>query len=192
MAEKKTVSFLGRLYSRYCLYWLPRLSGVLYIKFFRLAYPGFKMGLRPRIWGRFFVRIFEGGRLEVGDDFILVSDPKRAGITLYNRGQFTVFPGAVIKIGNHVGLSGTAITSKCNVEIGNETIIGPNVVILDSDFHNILPIDSRWATSSKEKDKEVKIGKNVWVGMNSTILKFTHWGQFSNWSRECGVRRDTG
>jgi acetyltransferase-like isoleucine patch superfamily enzyme len=179
MAEKKTVSFLGQLYCRYCLYWLPRLSGVLHLKFFRLAYPGFLIGSRPRIWGRFFVQIFQGGRLEIGDDFHLVSEPKRSAITLYGRGQFTVFPGAVIKIGNHVGLNGTAITSKCNVEIGSETIIGPNVVIVDSDFHNIWPPDSRWTTSSKEMDKEVKVGENVWVGMNSIILKGSHIGNNS-------------
>lgn len=179
MAEEKTVRFLGKLYCHIFLYWLPRLLGVLSLKFFFSVYPGFKIGLRPKVWGRFSMQIFQGGRLEIGDDFHLVSEPKRSAITLFGLGQFTVFPSAIIKIGNHVGLNGTAITSKCCVEIGDETIIGPNVIIVDSDFHNTWPPESRWETSTQENDGEVKIGRNVWVGMNTIILKGSHIGDNS-------------
>ena len=179
MGEKKTVGFLGKLYCHIFVYWLPILSGLLFLKFFRIAYPGFEIGLRPKIWGRFSVQIFQGGRLEIGDDFHLVSEPNRSVITLFARGQFTVFPGAIIKIGNHVGLNGTSITSKCCVEIGDETIIGPNVIIVDSDFHNTWPPDSRWETATQGIDGEVKIGRNVWVGMNTIILKGSRIGDNS-------------
>jgi acetyltransferase-like isoleucine patch superfamily enzyme len=177
--ENKTVGFLGKLYCHFSIYWLTGYIGALYLVFFRLAYPGFKIGLRPKVWGRFSIQIFQGGRLEIGDEFHLVSDPKRSGITLFSRGQFTVFSGGVIKIGNHVGLNGTAITSKCCVEIGDGTIIGPNVVIVDSDFHNIWPPESRWEASSSKADKEVSIGSNVWVGMNTIILKGSRIGDNS-------------
>jgi acetyltransferase-like isoleucine patch superfamily enzyme len=179
MEEKKTVRFLGKLYCHIFLHWLPRLMGVLYLEFFLLVYSGFKTGLRSYVCGRFSVQIFQGGRLEIGDDFYFVSEPKRSAITLFARGQFTVFPGAIIKIGNRVALNGTAITSKRCVEIGEGTQIGPNVIIVDSDFHNIWPPESRWGTSTQENDKDVKIGKNVWVGMNTIILKGSRIGNNS-------------
>lgn len=51
------------------------------------------------------------------------------------------------------------------IEIGHNVAISENVVIRDSDNHNIV--------SSKEhiKTKPIKIGNHVWIGMNVIILK---------------------
>ncbi len=56
------------------------------------------------------------------------------------------------------------IVSMESIEIGENTSIGPNVVIYDHD-HDYLH-DKRKYIFSK-----VKIGKNVWIGANCTILK---------------------
>jgi acetyltransferase-like isoleucine patch superfamily enzyme len=50
------------------------------------------------------------------------------------------------------------------ITIGNNVIIGENVMIMDSDGHKV---DSQNTTSTKP----IIIGDNVWIGMNSTILK---------------------
>lgn len=70
--------------------------------------------------------------------------------------------GAIIKIGNNCGLSGVSIVCSRCIEIGDNVLIGANAQIGDRDDHkNRFHIEER----------PVKIGNNVWVGMNSLILK---------------------
>lgn len=171
MTIKKSVGFLGWVYINIYIYRWTRLMGQVYLWFFIKAYPGFTIGRNPKIWGAFSIQLMEGGRMEVGDDFHLVSEPRRSAITQFGRGQFTIFPGAVISLGKHVGLNGTALTAKRRIQIGDDTMIAANVIIVDSDFHTMLPPELRWTSSTIEHDKEVIIGKNVWIGMNSIILK---------------------
>jgi acetyltransferase-like isoleucine patch superfamily enzyme len=76
-------------------------------------------------------------------------------------------------------LNGTTITSKKLVRIGDGTMIAPNVIIVDSDFHAQWPPDARLISSTAETDREVTIGSNVWIGMNSVILKGTTIGDNS-------------
>lgn len=174
--SKKTVGFLGKLYCGVYIYRLTRFWGNLYLRFFILAYPGLSVGRNAKVWGAFSLQLMEGGRMEVGDDFHLVSEPRRSAITQFGRGQFTVFPGAVISLGNHVGLNGTALTAKRRIEIGDNTMIAANVIIVDSDFHATWPPELRWTSPTKEFDKEVIIGRNVWIGMNTVVLKGSRIG----------------
>lgn len=78
--------------------------------------------------------------------------------------------GAEIKIGKDVGMSGGSIVAAKSVEIGDGTIIGANATIIDTDFH---PVASEARRYEKDgiKSRPVKIGKNVFIGMNSIILK---------------------
>lgn len=75
----------------------------------------------------------------------------------------TLSGGAVIKIGNNVGMSGGAITAFKSVQIGDNGKIGANVHITDSDWHLEDP--------RSNGSKEVKIGNNVWLGLNVVVLK---------------------
>jgi acetyltransferase-like isoleucine patch superfamily enzyme len=54
------------------------------------------------------------------------------------------------------------------VYIGKDTLIGPNVEIYDSDFHDISPVNRKWGPA---KTAKVSIGNNVWLGANVKILK---------------------
>ena len=179
MARKKSVGFLGKLYCAIYIYRLTRFWGALYLWFFKIAYPGLVVGRNPKIWGTFSIQLMEGGRIEIGDDFHLVSEPRRSAVVLFSRAQFTVFPGASIRLGRHVGLNGTTLTSKRRIEIGDDTMIAPNVIIVDSDFHAIWPPQHRWTSSTDAFDKEVIIGRNVWIGTNTLVLKGSHIGDNS-------------
>lgn len=177
--SERTVGFWGRIYCGMYIYRLTRLWGSIYLWFFIRAYPGLKVGRNPKVWGAFSLQLMEGGRMEIGDDFHLVSEPRRSAITQFSRGQFTVFPGAIIQLGKHVGLNGTAITSKRRIVIGDDTMIASNVIIVDSDFHVKWPTESRWNSSTAEFDEEVIIGSNVWIGMNTLVLKGSRIGDNS-------------
>ena len=50
-------------------------------------------------------------------------------------------------------------------------MLAPNVIIVDSDFHAHWPPEKRFQQVDSALDKEVIIGRNVWIGMNSIIIK---------------------
>lgn len=81
-----------------------------------------------------------------------------------------VSENAAIEIGGNVVINNNAqiIASKARIFIGDDTIIGPNFVCYDSDFHSIQPERRR---DNSYSSKDVIIGKNVFIGANVTILK---------------------
>lgn len=79
-------------------------------------------------------------------------------------------PAARIAIGNDVGLSGTSICANESVRIGNECLIGADVIICDTDFHPLESLDRRYSNDGV-KSASVDIGDNVFIGARSIILK---------------------
>lgn len=68
-----------------------------------------------------------------------------------------------IEIGKNCGFSGVSIVSSIGVKIGNNVLCGTNVMIGDrNDHEDIYP----WF-----KPTRIEIGNNVWIGMNSVIMK---------------------
>jgi len=77
---------------------------------------------------------------------------------------------SIIKIGDGVFFNNNLvlICDKSSITIGNNVLIGTNVEIIDSDFHNILP-GKRLGTDYV--CKEVRIEENVFIGSNVKIMK---------------------
>jgi len=77
---------------------------------------------------------------------------------------------AIISIGDNVYFNNNfVIIADTSVKLGNNLLIGTNVEIYDSDFHNIDP-DLRFG-GHPCSSKEVIIEDNVWLGSNVKILK---------------------
>lgn len=75
---------------------------------------------------------------------------------------------AVIKIGNNCCFSNSISVVCCrSIEIGDHFLCGDRVMIVDSDFHGIAP-DRNCQESNYAP---VKIGNNVWLGSEVTVLK---------------------
>ena len=71
--------------------------------------------------------------------------------------------GGNIKIGDRCGFSGVSIVSSVGVTIGDDVMCGTNVMIGDrNDHENRYP---EW------QPKPVSIGNNVWIGMNSIVMR---------------------
>lgn len=126
----------------------------------------------------------KGARLKIGDDVTIRSSFLSNLIGLYSRTIIvTRKPGTVVEIGNQVGISGTTIYARKGVYIGDNTCIGGNCKILDNDFH---PLDyetrneqlchERGGDSEWIPSKEIRIGRNCFIGCNSIILKGTILG----------------
>lgn len=82
--------------------------------------------------------------------------------------------GATIKLGDRIYLNRDCkIVSHKRIEIGDDTIFGPNVMIYDHDHL----FDAETGVKRREfKTSEVVIGKNCWIGAGSIILRGTHIG----------------
>lgn len=134
-----------------------------------------RFGREYHVFGRVDIIKFPGSVVAFGDRFNLISCSKKSGAAPVNPVRLKTFsPTAEISIGNNVDLNGTSIACRSKrVVIGDNTLIAPNVYITDSDFHCLEP-QYRLPGSRKsgiENDKDVIIGKNVWIGMNCIILK---------------------
>ena len=110
--------------------------------------------------------------VRIGRNILMVSDPVRAGIALYSPVKITAFCKSRIIIGDNVGMNGPSLTCRTTkIQIGDNTMIAPNVIIVDSDFHALWPPENRTYAMGYENDRPVIIGNNVWIGMMSIILK---------------------
>jgi acetyltransferase-like isoleucine patch superfamily enzyme len=88
-------------------------------------------------------------------------------------GASKVFDNPILKIGNNSSIGyGTTISVAKEVVIGDDCLISGGCLIMDSDDHPISP-QKRLLKLPVEKEgvKPVRIGNNVWVGANATILK---------------------
>jgi maltose O-acetyltransferase len=120
-----------------------------------------RVGRGTEISGRPYVS--NDGIIVIGNDCTLSSHPIRS--------HLVTMPGARITIGNRVAISyGAAISSVCEVDIGDDSHIGPMSMILDNDFHKVgdrnLP-----GTAAP-----VRIGRGVHIGPCVTMLRGTRIG----------------
>lgn len=126
----------------------------------------------------------KGASLTIGDNCTIKSSLLSNLVGLYSRTIIvTRTPGAYIRIGNNVGISGATIYARKGISIGDNTAIGGNAKILDNDFHpieaeerNRLMADANGGNSDLIPAREISIGKNCFIGCNAIILKGTVLG----------------
>ncbi len=83
---------------------------------------------------------------------------------------------SLIKLGNNIATNNNIFICAANyIEIGDDTLIGQNVVIMDHEAHGIAPLKRR----QLGEIGKVIIGRNVWIGNNVTILKNSEIGENS-------------
>lgn len=134
---------------------------------------GCRAGRDLEVYGRVILRSPWGG-IEIGDRVQLISSSWRCTAAALNHPVrlCTFMKDAKIILAEGVGLNGTSITCRStSVKIGAGTMIAPNVMILDSDFHIPWPPEDRLLYSGTDHDAPVHIGEHVWIGINSVILK---------------------
>jgi acetyltransferase-like isoleucine patch superfamily enzyme len=116
------------------------------------------------------IEVFPGSEISLGRDVTLISSSFATALGVNHPVVLrTLRPGARIRIGERVGISGGTICAADLVEIGDQTLLGANVTVVDTDFHS-LPAASR-SNDADAGVKKVSIGKRVFIGTNATILK---------------------
>jgi acetyltransferase-like isoleucine patch superfamily enzyme len=101
--------------------------------------------------------------------------------------------GGKIRLGDNVSVSGTTIYALESVEIGDNTQIGVNTIIMDNDFHPLNITARRMNDRNAIRRKPVRIGNDCFIGMNVIICKGTVLGDrciVGAGSVVCGVYPD--
>lgn len=164
-------------YSAYYFFWFLHTMKFYFFHLYnriRLTISGVQTGKHFSTSGIIILDIFPQSRVIIGNRVSIISDSRRATASAlaFPARLKTISPTSEIIIGDNVGLNGTSITSRSKkIEIGSGTMIAPNVIIVDSDFHPPWPPENRLHYPGNEYDGEVKIGKNCWIGMNVLNLK---------------------
>jgi acetyltransferase-like isoleucine patch superfamily enzyme len=113
-------------------------------------------GPRVTLQGR--ARIVNNGHMSLGDRVRLVSTVAKL--------ELVTLPGGRLEVGDNVFINyGTFIVAASRVRIGNDCLVGTNVMIMDCDFHSVE--DKSWSTVGAP----ILIGDRVWLGNRSIILK---------------------
>jgi acetyltransferase-like isoleucine patch superfamily enzyme len=145
----------------------------------RLRSAGVRFGKGLVVAGVPVVSMVSDSRIEIGERVVLCSKsaPTALGVN-HPIVLRTVAPGAVLVIGDDVGISGGSICAARSVIVGSKTMLGANVTIVDTDFHTLEAKDRRYTKdANKIPSAGVAIGENVFVGANTMILKGVHIGK---------------
>jgi acetyltransferase-like isoleucine patch superfamily enzyme len=132
-----------------------------------------RCGKGVEVFGKVIVRS-PAGKVILGNRVKLISSPWRssaAGISHAIRLR-TFTASARIILDDDSGISGGSLTARSKtIRIGKKTMIGPDCIIVDSDFHIPWPPDKRNDYPGVERDADVRIGDNVWMGARCMVLK---------------------
>jgi maltose O-acetyltransferase len=138
--------------------------------FYALCRTGFinvSIGKGVRVNQR--VTVMGRGRISIGDGVHLGVYPSPG----FKRGEFYLearSPSARIVIEDHVLINNNAIliADKSAITVGERTLIGPNFVCFDSDFHPLDPVNR---LSNDYSCIPVVIESNAFIGEGVKVLK---------------------
>lgn len=94
----------------------------------------------------------------------------RGGFSIYSNADVSINENAVLEIGSGFVNCGARIHCFKNIRIGNHVFIGEDVLIRDSDGHEIVG-------SERPIAMPIVVGDHVWIGANVTLLKGVSIGE---------------
>lgn len=166
---QRSTRYMSCFYRMFCSWYVCLLA---FLKGVRLASV-------PDCWGILYLVRHPHSEIRIGSRFKANCSFKSNHIGVWGRSRITTnAEGAIVEIGDNVGISAATISAFCRISIGRDTLIGGNVLITDSDWHALEPSE-RFGDGTKVRTREVVIGKNVFIGTRSVILKGTVIGDNS-------------
>lgn len=160
---------------------------IFYPRFNRLLFrlKGVTFGRDMIILGK--IGVVGNGEIRIGEYFHMTSGNHVNPISGNDEASWLVEQSAKLTIGNNVGMSSTRVWTHDAVTIGNNVQIGANVLIIDTDTHQLdyrlrrnpddaffsgLSNSEIWQKKSDgTKSSPVYIEDDVWIGAHSIILK---------------------
>lgn len=136
------------------------------------------MGKKAIFIGVPFIYKFPGSKISIGNNAEIRTSTTSNLIGMNRRTTISTHSSeAKITIGNNCGMSGVVIGAKESITIGNQAVIGANVLITDFDWHALDAAARNRGESSGSRP--VTISDNVFIGTCAIILKGVHIGENS-------------
>jgi acetyltransferase-like isoleucine patch superfamily enzyme len=137
-----------------------------------IARSGVSAGRRVDAIGAPVMEIHRDSSIIVGNDVLLISVSFATALGVNHPVVLrTLAAGATVRIGDRVGISGGSICAARHVEIGEETMLGANVTIADTDFHSLHVGHRTGHTHPTVGVAPVRIGRRVFIGTSTIVLK---------------------
>jgi len=135
--------------------YISLIFGILKLVLYKMFYPTrVKFKSLPKMNCNFKIAIKKHSKLLIGKN-----------LRTRNNISFRIYDSGIVSIGSNCFFNdGCSINCQDNINIGDNVIFGQNVMVFDHD-HDYKNDINNFIT------KEVKIGNNVWIGANVTILK---------------------
>jgi len=131
-----------------------------------LRFHGAQVGKNVRCNGFPHIKVCKGGLLIIKNNVNINASPwANAHVTKGSTNLF-VATGAILKIEQNAGISGSRIVAMQEITIGKDVLIGGGCLICDSDMHEI-PLGSGKPVCTEP----IKIGTKAFIGAGSIILK---------------------
>jgi acetyltransferase-like isoleucine patch superfamily enzyme len=138
----------------------------------RLRLLGIKVDGRAKFVGHPIVSLARDSEIEICDSAMLISRAFATALGVSHRIVLrTLSSKARIRIGEYSGLSGVTICAMSSVTVGPQSMLGADVLVMDTDFHRITARDRRHAPIEEADFEPVTIGTNVFIGARSIVLK---------------------
>lgn len=134
---------------------------------FQLKLWGAHLGKKLRVDGK--LRINSRGKIIIGNNVTINSGPIHVGGS-ERRTAFRIGKSGVFTMKDGSGMSNSTISCFKEITIGERTIIGGGCEIMDTDFHEINPLD-RANKIGNIHCAPIVIGDDVFIGGLSTIKR---------------------
>jgi acetyltransferase-like isoleucine patch superfamily enzyme len=157
--------------------WLKRRNKKLYNSDLMIRTFDVKVPKSTKIMGKVNLICTKDAEISLGENVTLRSDPFDyfAGMPFKTTLLVDRENGRIV-VGDNCRINGAYLHAKKNITIGKNCLIAAGTNILDSNGHQLVSTDR---TQGEDEPKEIVIGNNVWLCLNSIILKGTKIGHNS-------------
>lgn len=136
------------------------------------SHGGVRVGAGLCLNGLPIVTVAKGASVTIGCDVVMSSNAQSTALGTSRPVIIrAMLPGARVRIGDNVGMSGVVICAAQSVEIGDECLLGADVFIADTDFHPLTAYGRRNAPLAAAESSPCSIGRNVFIGAGTRVLK---------------------
>lgn len=160
---------------KYCDLAFKRVLSIIHTAIIRLFTRGIKIMPGGLVYYKSHVLNYsKDGHVVIGKNSRIGCSSKRyhTGLPFYAKILIDGKNSKVV-IGNNCRINGAYIHAEKSIIIGDNCVAAAGVHIIDSNAHQVYSLDR---TIGRDEPQEITIGNNVWIGLNSIILKGTKIG----------------
>lgn len=143
----------------------------------RLRLRGARVGPGLRVRGWVDLHIDRRSVVEIGRGLRLKSGFAENAVGAGQRLGIWTGKGAVLRIGDNVGVSNSTLVCSRSVTIEDEVFIGGGCAIYDTDFHSVDPEARLKRPDETVRTGPIVLGSRVFVGAHTIILKGVSIGE---------------